>query len=71
MEDDWIKRGGSAYTGKIYLPGYHPSMSKDMFSAKSTSTEILSMGIQRMLESPVKFQREDPEFFNFIKKQLS
>ena len=71
MEDDWIKRGGSAYTGKIYLPGYHPSMSKDMFSARTTSTEILSMGIQRMLESPVKFQREDPEFFNFIKKQLS
>ena len=34
-------------------------------------SEILSMGIQRMLESPVEFQRNDPEFYQFIKKQLS
>ena len=32
---------------------------------------MLSMGIQRMLESPVDFQRQDPEFYNFIKAQLS
>lgn len=70
-EDDWAKRGGHAYTGKIYVRGYHSSMSKDAFSAGSTSTEILSTGIQRMLESPVDFQRQDPEFYNFIKAQLS
>ena len=29
------------------------------------------MGIQRMLESPVDFQRPGPEFYNFIKAQLS
>jgi len=29
------------------------------------------MGIQRMLESPVDFQRQDSEFYNFIKSQLS
>lgn len=29
------------------------------------------MGIQRMLESPVDFQRQGPEFYNFIKSQLS
>ena len=29
------------------------------------------MGIQRMLESPVDFQRQAPEFYNFIKSQLS
>lgn len=71
FEDDWTKRGGHAYTGKLYVTSYQPSMSKDAFAAGSTSTEILSMGIQRMLESPVNFQRQDPEFYNFIKNQLS
>lgn len=71
FEDDWTKRGGSAYTGKIYVRGYHSSMSKDAFVANTAGTEILSMGIQRMLESPVDFQRQDPEFYNFIKSQLS
>lgn len=71
FEDDWIKRGGSAYTGKIYVRDYHSAMSKNAFVANTAGTEILSMGIQRMLESPVDFQRQDPEFYNFIKAQLS
>ena len=49
----------------------HPGMGKDLFTEKTSSTEILSMGIQRMLESPVDFQRQGPEFYNFIKAQLS
>lgn len=71
LEDDWAKRGGHAYTGKIYMRGYHSSMSKNKFADGAEGTEILSMGIQRMLESPVDFQRQDPEFYNFIKSQLS
>lgn len=71
LEDDWAKRGGNAYTGKIYMRGYHSSMPKDVFAAETRATEILSTGIQRMLESPAAFQREDPEFYNFIKSQLS
>lgn len=71
IEDDWIKRGGSAYTGKIYMPGYNPSMSRESFVNRLQGSEILSMGIQRMLESPVDFHRQDPEFYNFIKSQLS
>lgn len=71
FEDDWARRGGNAYTGKLYIRGYFPGMGKDLFTEKTSSTEILSMGIQRMLESPVDFQRQDPEFYNFIKSQLS
>lgn len=71
MEDDWIRRGGNAYTGKLYIRGYHYGMAKKDFAACADATEILSMGIQRMLESPVAFQRQDPEFYQFIKKQLS
>ena len=29
------------------------------------------MGIQRMLESPVDFQRQGPEFYTIMKAQLS
>lgn len=41
-----------------------------MFVKRTQATEVLSMGIQRMLESPVDFKRKDPEFYKFIKSQL-
>lgn len=70
FEDNWIKCGGSAYTGKLYINGYWPGMNKEMFVKRTQATEVLSMGIQRMLESPVDFKRKDPEFYKFIKSQL-
>ena len=30
------------------------------------STEIFSMGVQRLIESPGQFYQEDREYFNFI-----
>lgn len=71
LEDKWAEKGGHAYTGKIYCPDYNTSISREQFISSVRSSEILSMGIQRMLESPVDFQRQDPEFYNFIKAQLS
>ncbi len=71
FEDDWARRGGDACTGKLYVREYFPGMSKKLFMEKTSGIEILSMGIQRMLESPVDFQRQDPKFYNFIKSQLS
>ena len=71
MEDKWAEKGGNAYTGKLYCPGYYASMGRDQFISSVRGSEILSMGIQRMLESPVEFQRNDPDFYQFIKKQLS
>lgn len=71
LEDKWAEKGGNAYTGKLYCPGYNASMGRDQFISSVRGSEILSMGIQRMLESPVEFQRNDPEFYQFIKKQLS
>lgn len=71
LEDKWAEKGGNAYTGKLYCPGYHASMGRDQFISSVRGSEILSMGIQRMLESPAEFQRNDPEFYQFIKKQLS
>lgn len=51
-EDEWVKRGGNVYTGKVY-PG-------------SKNTEILTMGLQRLYENPNGFAVEDPEYFDFI-----
>jgi uncharacterized protein YcfJ len=39
------------YCGKIY---------------RDKSTELLSMGIQYMYNDPIKFAREDPEYFDLI-----
>ncbi|MCD8062503.1 MAG: hypothetical protein LUE13_09240 [Akkermansiaceae bacterium] len=64
-------KGGSYYIGKLYINGYDPSMSKNDFIDRLRASEVLSMGIQRMLESPVSFQRQDPEYYQFIKSQLA
>ena len=50
-EDDWVKKGGSHYMGKIY---------------PRASTELISMGAERLLANPVRFAQEDPEYFDFI-----
>jgi hypothetical protein len=51
FEDEWSSLGGSNYTGRIY-PDY--------------ATEILTMGMERMVQNPALFARQDPEFFKFI-----
>ena len=54
-KDKWVDRGGDAYSGKDY---------------GDRATEILTMGIERLHEDPVKFYRSDPEYFEFIVKTL-
>ena len=53
-EDDWAKLGGNVYSGKIY----------------NDATEILTMGIERLHENPIKFYRTDPEYFEFVVRTL-
>lgn len=45
-------------------------MSRDDFVNSVQASEILSMGIQRILEDPASFRQQDPDYFNFIKSQL-
>jgi len=52
FEDEWETKGGSLYTGK-----HNPDR---------PSTEVLTMGVQRLYENPVLFANQDPEFFDFI-----
>ena len=50
-EDEWKKRGGSHYMGKVY---------------PRSSTELLTMGIERMLADAKSFADQDPEYFRFM-----
>lgn len=43
------------YTGAIYK-----------VQGKTTSTEVMSMGVERMWKEPAQFAKDDPDFFDFI-----
>lgn len=55
-KDQWV----DAYTGKVY-----PSDTKN-----KSASEIVSMGIQQLYDSPGKFINTDPQFFDFIVSYL-
>jgi hypothetical protein len=64
-KDDFHKAFGEPdayYVGKVYS-GLHPS-SKD--PGKIFGTEIMSMGLQKLYENPVRFMRADPEYARFV-----
>jgi hypothetical protein len=54
-ERAWRDKWKEPYTGKHYSSG---------------STEITSMGLQKLYEDPAGFAKEDPDFFRFTLKQL-
>lgn len=45
----------SPYCGKDYI-----------FHGSRYATEVLSMGVEKMLKDPVAFAKQDPEHFNFV-----
>ena len=51
FKDKWEDLGGSVYTGKLY---------------NNDGTEIISMGMERLYANPLKFAKEDPEYFDFL-----
>lgn len=56
VEDKWVEKGGSAYMGKIY---------------DRASTELLTMGVERLLKSPTEFFLRDREYFDFVIETLN
>lgn len=62
IEDKWVERGGSVYAGKVYkLPG-----ATKLQVASLRATEVLTMGIERLLANPIEFFQNDPDWFTFI-----
>lgn len=54
-EDKWKERGGNVYIGKVY---------------SRASTELLTMGVERLLRAPSTFKQRDPEYFEFVVRIL-
>jgi hypothetical protein len=61
LEDDWLAHGGRVYAGKVYSETSNPTDPNDI-----RATEILTIGIERMLADPIDFYLRDPEWFQFI-----
>lgn len=50
FKDEWESLGGDDYMGRIY----------------PDATEILTMGIERLIKAPKRFAEQDPEYFAFL-----
>lgn len=57
FKDKWKERGGDHYMGRLYQ--------------NSPATEILTMGIERLVEDPVGFRKLDREYFDFLVQTLN
>lgn len=62
LEDEWKKRGGEHYCGKLYSPTGQV--------ADTVATELLTMGIERLDLDALQFHREDREYFWFVIQTL-
>lgn len=58
FKDDWVNRKASVYCGKLY------SSTGRIEDARSS--ELLTMGIQRLESSAFEFHRDDPDYFWFV-----
>ncbi len=81
IEDDWAKKGGDAYSGKLYFPGikdakirklWVEAMKADAAQAfgHNYATEVLTIGMERLIEDPVAFAVFDPDYFQFTVSTL-
>lgn len=62
IEDEWVSKGGTVYSGKVY--------SHDGSVDNAYATEILTIGVERLYENPMKFAASDPDYFDFVVKTL-
>ncbi len=59
FSDRWVECGGDIYTGRLYTHASKPD------PAHIFGTEILSMGIERLLANPLGFWMTDPDHMLF------
>jgi hypothetical protein len=56
VDDDFAKAfGGDKERGRYAGKDYHGKY-----------TEVVSMGLEQLHRDPVKFAKDDPEYFNFV-----
>lgn len=65
FEDSWRERMGSAYAGKIYSRYESPTKPNQLHA-----TEVLTMGIERLVADPLEFFKNDLEWLAFTVNTL-
>lgn len=81
FEDNWAARSGTAYSGKLYFPGVDvPHLHQqwldllktapDQAQAQIVGTEILTMGMERLLADPLAFHAQDADYFGAVLSTL-
>lgn len=73
--DHFASRGGKHYAGKVYLKhGVTLDDFKKMDAAGKKNairtTDLLTMGAERIINDPLGFAKEDPDYFKFVLKTL-
>lgn len=60
-KDRWEERGGHVYAGKAY------TIIQDSTEVRHyRCTEVLTMGIERLIKSPLEFYKNDRDWFDFL-----
>jgi len=81
IQDDFAKLGGEAYAGKLYFPGVDVEAHRLQWLAllktnpaqafsQINATEILTMGMERLIKDPVAFHAEDADYFTTVVSTL-
>ena len=81
IEDEWAKKGGSSYSGKLYYPGvgdanvrkiWKDALKSDPAAAFKHlyATELLTVGMERLMADPIAFAVADPDYFEFTVSAL-
>ena len=65
FEDKWRERYGSPYAGKVYSHYNNPTT-----ASQFRATEILTMGIERLMADPLEFYQNDRGWFDFVVKAI-
>ena len=65
FKDRWVERYGRVYAGKVY--SYFPNASSP---TQVRATEILTIGIERLMDDPLEFYQHDRDWFDFLIKTI-
>ncbi len=81
LEDDFAARGGESYSGKLYFLNVETGAARARWSAllktnpalafdQISATEVLTMGMERLVRDPLVFWLEDPDYFDTVVSAL-
>ena len=78
FKDSFVERGNKAYCGKVYASeeqeSFETKKQRESFMNLSSegkkqrirTTDLLTMGVERVINDAAKFAREDPDYFKFV-----